>query len=133
MKSNGLSQSRTVLLVDSLDQSRISIKWFLTSFGCIVDAVQSAEDAITVFDAATHDLVISDYLMPGMNGVELAHIIKMRSPSTLIVMYSQVSPADQSCLDLFIHRPENGLFRRELRFLKDAIDDLLIARVEHAF
>jgi CheY-like chemotaxis protein len=96
--------SKTILLVCDRDDSRIALKWFLSISGYVVDAVRSAQEAISVFDSMNHDMVVTDNPIPGMTGVEMAHIIKLRSPSTPVVMYSGEPPSDSSCLDLVIER-----------------------------
>ena|SRR5271154_279509 len=96
--------SKTILLVCDRDDSRIALKWFLTISGYVVDAVRSAQEAISVFDSLNHDMVVTYSPIPGMTGVEMAHIIKLRSPSTPVVMYAGEPPSDCSCLDLVIER-----------------------------
>jgi CheY-like chemotaxis protein len=110
---------RTVLLVDDADESRITTKWFLANFGFTVDAVRTAEAALTLFNPAIHDLVITDNSMPGMTGAEMAHVIKLRSPSTPVLMYSGNPPEDRTCLDLVVQRPTH------LLTLRDAAEKLL--------
>ena len=110
---------KTVLLVDDGDECRVTTKWFLMNFGYAVDAVRSAAEALELFDPAVHDLVVTDNAMPGMTGAEMAHVIKMRAPSTPILMYSGNPPDDQSCLDVVIQRPTH------LLTLRDAVDKLL--------
>jgi CheY-like chemotaxis protein len=113
---------KTVLLVDDGDESRLATKWFLTYFGYVVDSVCSAEEALGVFDPKIHDAVLTDNSMPGMTGVEMAHIIKLRSPSTPVLMHTGLAPEDRSCLDLVMLKPVH------LLEIKDALDQLL-ARV----
>jgi two-component system response regulator AtoC len=111
--------TRTILLVDDAHQLRLITKWFLANFGFIVHSFSSAEDALAHFDCRVHDLIVTDNTMPGMTGEEMAHIIKMRSPSTHVVMYSGRRPFDCSCLDLFVEKPAS------LAALKIAVDKLL--------
>ena len=113
---------KTILLVDDGDESRVTTKWFLANFGYAVDAARNAEEALALFDPAIHDLVVTDNAMPGMTGAEMAHIIKLRSPSTPVLMYSGHPPDDQSCLNLVIQRPTH------LLTLKDAADKLLAGK-----
>ena len=93
-----------MLLVYHRDASRIALKWFLTVSGYVVDSVRNGEEAIAVFDPVIHDMVVTDNTMPGMTGVEMAHIIKLRSPRTPVVMYSGNPPSDSSCLDLVVEK-----------------------------
>ena len=113
---------KTILLVDDGDECRVTTKWFLTNFGYTVDAVRNAAEALILFNPATHNLVVTDNAMPGMTGVEMAHVIKQRSPSTPILMYSGNPPDDRSCVDQVIQRPTH------LLTLRDAVEKLLAAR-----
>ena len=99
--------AKTILLVCDRDDSRIALKWFLNISGYVVDAVRNAQEAISVFDAVIHDMVVTDNPTPGMTGAEMAHIIKLRSPTTPVVMYAGELPAECSCLDLVIERSTN--------------------------
>lgn len=108
-----------ILLVDDQDVSRVATKWFLNNFGFEVDSARTAEEALALFDVNIHDLIITDNSMPSMSGAELAHIIKLRSPSTPVVMFSGSIPADRSCLDRVIQKPAH------LLAVKDAVEELL--------
>ena len=119
MKRRAHPSLQTILLVDDVDDCRLTTKWFLCSFGYAVEAVRSAEEALALFDSKTHDVVVTDNSMPGMSGAEMAHIIKLRSPVTPVVMYSGTMPQDRSCVDLIILRPAH------LLGLKDAIENVL--------
>ena len=111
--------SGTILLVNDVDACRVTTKWFLTNFGYEVDSVRSAEEALALFNPKIHDLIITDNSMPGMTGMEMAHIVKMRSPSTPVLMYTSRSPEDHSCLDMVIEQPAH------LLALKEGVDQLL--------
>jgi CheY-like chemotaxis protein len=113
---------KTVLIVDDEDPCRITTSWFLANFGYTVIAARNAEEALALFDPEVHDVVLTDNSMPGISGAEMAHIIKLRSPATLVVMYTGLAPTDQSCLDLVIQRPAH------LLTLKEALDKLIAAR-----
>lgn len=113
---------KTILLVDYGDGSRVTTRWFLSNFGFAVESVRNAEEALALFNPKTHDLIITDNSMPGMTGVEMAHVIKMRSPSTPVLMYSGRPPDDRSCVDLVIRRPTH------LLSLKEAVEKLLADR-----
>ena len=109
MATTSVSRTKTILLVDDSDACRITTKWFLTNFGYAVDSVHSAEEALALFNPKIHDLVITDNSMLGMTGAEMAQLIKMRSRSTPVVMYTGSAPEDRSCLDLVIERPAHIL------------------------
>ncbi len=111
----------TILVVDDNDVSRITTKWFLASFGYIVQSARNAEEGLAVFSPAVHGLVITDNFMPGMSGLEMAQAIKARSPSTPILMYSGNPPEICECVDCVIHRPAH------LLDVKESADRLLQA------
>ncbi len=110
---------RTILLVDDRDDCRLTTRWFLGSFGFIVESARNAEEALAVFDPRIHDLVITDNSMPGMSGVEMAHVIKLRSPATPVLMCTGQRPDETSRLDAVLQRPVH------LLDLKDTAERLL--------
>jgi len=114
---------RTILLVDERDECRLTAKWFLGNFGFVVESARSAEEALAVFDSRIHDLVITDNAMPGMSGLEMAHVIKLRSANTPILMCASPVPEDTSCIDLALERPVH------LLQLKDAAEQLIADRI----
>jgi CheY-like chemotaxis protein len=99
------SDSKTILLVDDQDEYRLTAKWFLSSFGFVVESVRTPQEALAIFDPKMHDLVVTDNSMPGISGSEMAHIIKLRSPSTPVLLCSGLLPDDRSCLDAVIQKP----------------------------
>ena len=109
----------TILLVDDQDERRITTKWFLSNFGYVVVTARSAEQALATFIPEIHDVVVTDNTMPGVSGVEMAHIMKLRSPTTPVIMYTSEPPEDMSCVDVVIQRPAH------LLKLKYAIEDAL--------
>ena len=113
---------KTVLLVDDVNASRIMAKWFLSNFGYEVEPVRNAEEALVLFDPQVHDAVVTDNRMALMSGSEMAHIIKLRSPKTPVIMYSGAPPEDQGCVDVVIQKPAH------LMMLKEALDTLFSAR-----
>lgn len=68
----------------------------------------SAAEALEVLKAQAVDLVLTDLLMPGLNGLELARKIKELTPALPIVLLSGVNevPEDADCADLFLSKVE---------------------------
>lgn len=116
------SRLNTILLVEDLDVCRITTKWFLANFGYRVVPTRSAGEALKLFMPEIHDVVVTDNDMPGLSGAELAHIIKLRSPATPVIMYTDQPPTDTSCLDRVINK-QSHLLR-----LKEAIDEVVATR-----
>ncbi len=90
--STATSRGR-VLLVDDEDLVRMSTSDMLTDMGFEVIEVSSAEQALTLLDADGVDLVITDHLMPGMSGAELAREVRERSldlPVLIVSGYAEI-------------------------------------------
>ena len=120
METNSDTRVRTVLLVDDNVDTRLLTKMFLNNFGYEVDSADCPGEALNRFNPAIHDLVLTDNSMPGMTGGEMAHIIKLRSPATPVVMCTGNPPNDVSSVDVVIKKPTH------LFAIKDAVDKLLL-------
>jgi CheY-like chemotaxis protein len=79
-------QAKSVLLVDDDPAVRSSIKLLLSIDRHVVTEAASAHEALQLFTGSRYDLVIIDYLMPGMLGEELARNIKNLAPAQPILM-----------------------------------------------
>ncbi|HYE38975.1 MAG TPA: response regulator, partial [Ramlibacter sp.] len=51
-------------------------------------ATATAEEALAKLDAQPFDVVFSDYILPGMNGVELALQLRRRFPQLRVILTS---------------------------------------------
>jgi CheY-like chemotaxis protein len=122
VQQNSEHPSKTVLLVDDNIDTRLLTKMFLNNFGYEVDSVDSAQEALEIFNPILHNLVLTDNSMPDMTGGEMAHIIKLRSPFTPVLMCTGNPPNDCSAIDLVITKPTH------LLAIKDAIDKLLLVQ-----
>ncbi len=77
----------SILLVDDEALVRDATVEMLTDLGHLVIPAASATEALDILaHASLPDLVISDYLMPGMNGAELAAEIRRRYPNLPILL-----------------------------------------------
>lgn len=78
-----------MLLVDDEELVRASTADMLCDIGYSVVEVASAEQAIELLsDGLSSDLMITDHLMPGMNGAELARITRVTRPKLPILIVS---------------------------------------------
>lgn len=79
MKSN-------ILIVDDENIARQSLSDILRLEGYNVAAVPNGELAVEHVRNYSVDLILLDLKMPGMNGLEVAQVVKQISPSTQIVL-----------------------------------------------
>jgi len=64
--------------------------------GHFVDIAEDGKQALAMFEGGTYDLVITDFKMANMDGLELAEAIKTRSPSTPIILVTAYAEAIKS-------------------------------------
>jgi CheY-like chemotaxis protein len=104
-----LSDSKPVILcVDDEPNSLVLRKLVLQKAGYEVVTANSAMAALDVLASTRVDLVLSDQLMPGLTGTELARQIKNRWPSLPVILISGVNevPVDAEIADLFMSKVE---------------------------
>ena len=83
-----VTSARRILIVDDEPLVCDSLRRMLLSYGHEVEAAISAREGLELFEKGRFDLVIIDYLMPGMKGDEMAAVIKSRASSPPVVMIS---------------------------------------------
>ncbi len=95
---------KTILCVDDNEQSLSSRKLMLETRGYRVIVCTTGEQAREVFRHGGIDLVLTDLMMPGMNGDDLAKRVKQVSPETPVILFSgKVRVYDQTTqADVFL-------------------------------
>jgi len=79
---------RTILCVDDNEQALSIRKLMLETRGYRVLACSTGDHALEIFNEGGIDLVLSDLLMPGLDGAGLVGKIKDRSPQTPVILFS---------------------------------------------
>ncbi len=104
-----MPQDKTVILCVDDEENPLTLrKLVLENAGYDVVTATSAVQALGIVSSRPIDLVLSDYLMPGSSGTELAREIKAGWPSLPVILHSGVNeiPADAGCADLFLSKVE---------------------------
>jgi len=70
-----------VLVVDDSKLDLAMARDYLEDSGFSVDTAASAEEALELIESTEYSLIITDQVMPGMNGTQLAQEIKKRKPN----------------------------------------------------
>ncbi len=86
----------SVLLVEDNEMVRRMVSLQLESLGCKVSCAESPFDALALFgkpDFAV-DLLVTDVMMPGMNGAELWKKVRSLRPKTRVLFVSGYTPGE---------------------------------------
>jgi two-component system phosphate regulon response regulator PhoB len=94
--------SARVLLVDDDRDIRDVVGAMLDAVGLLVESATSAEEALERVRGSTFDLVVLDWNLPGMTGVELCRLIR-RDPqlSTLPVLFLTAHASSKDVVEAF--------------------------------
>jgi CheY-like chemotaxis protein len=86
-KSNG-EERPSILIVD--DEARLAdtMKEILNISGFCAFAAYEATEALRLIDEIQPDYLLTDVVMPGMNGVDLAITVRKMRPETNILLFS---------------------------------------------
>jgi CheY-like chemotaxis protein len=95
-----------ILCVDDEENQLAVRKLVLESKGYEVLTAASGRQALGLLRQHQVDLVLSDHLMPGLTGAELARQIKAQKPELPVILISAVNeiPADAAYADLFMSK-----------------------------
>jgi len=85
---------KAILFVDDHEVlARLSCE-ILEMQGYRAVSAYNGEDALQKFDQEDFDILVTDFRMEGMNGVELARKIREKSPSTPVIIVTGYGPVD---------------------------------------
>ncbi len=86
-----------VLLVEDEDLVRMSTADMLSDCGYEVVEAASAEEALVLLEREPHvDFLITDHLMTGMTGIDLAHAVREKRPGTPVLTFLDFPKQRQS-------------------------------------
>lgn len=87
MLSEGMSGNslQTILLAEDDDAMRVYLERALVNAGYAVDAVDRGTSAVPLLENNSYDLLLSDIVMPEMDGIELAQRCNEISPETKVM------------------------------------------------
>jgi CheY-like chemotaxis protein len=78
--------TKKILVVDDTESVSELMREMLRTFGYDAEICETVDAALAAFAPGKFDLVITDYLMPKMNGVDLARALKQQSPVQRILL-----------------------------------------------
>lgn len=96
-----------ILVVDDEEAITYIFERYLSIAGYRVSTANRGADALGVFKTAPIDLLITDFRMPGMNGVELIERLRALAPGLPALLVS-ANPVDVDSMPQdvrFMHKP----------------------------
>ncbi|MEZ5777261.1 MAG: SpoIIE family protein phosphatase [Paracoccaceae bacterium] len=113
MPSNAIHQ---IMVVDDSRVQRKILGSQLARAGHAVTEAGSAEEALALCETVLPDLVISDWMMPGMSGLELCKTLRSRAGASYIYFILLTSKTESASIALgleggaddFLIKPVNG-------------------------
>lgn len=89
--SSDYAGSECILVVDDEEGLRNLATELLSSYGYKIQSVESAEEALELLAKQSFDLMLSDVVMAGMDGFELASVVRKKYPNIKIQLASGFS------------------------------------------
>ncbi|MGB2129937.1 MAG: response regulator [Marinobacterium sp.] len=81
-----------LLLVDDVEQTRSELHELLGGYGFDILKAENGKEALALLATHNVDLVITDQMMPEMDGLALLSAIRAEYPDTLVLLYSASPP-----------------------------------------
>ncbi|MBV5340949.1 MAG: response regulator, partial [Deltaproteobacteria bacterium] len=82
------SHNARILIVEDDELSRALLESHLLRQGYTVICAGSGEEALSLLEKQTVDLVISDLVMPGMDGIQLMQMAKEQHPTLPFIVFT---------------------------------------------
>ena len=83
-----------ILLVDDDEWIRDSLSLFFESEGCHLLALETAEEGLEEINRQAYDIIIADYKLPGMDGLEFLRRINQSHPGALTILITAYGSKD---------------------------------------
>lgn len=115
-----------ILLIDDDEWVRDSLTLFFESEGCHLTALETAEKGLRVIETQDYDIIITDYKLPGLDGLDFFKRIQKTNTNAikiLITAYGSkevIAKANKAGIHDFIEKP----------FSSDIIEGSLSALIE---
>jgi DNA-binding NtrC family response regulator len=87
---------KAILFVDDHEVlARLSCE-ILEMQGYRAEYAYNASDALAKFERDKFDMLVTDYRMEGMNGLELAKLIRLKAPEVPVIIVTGYAPVEPS-------------------------------------
>ncbi len=77
-----------ILLVDDNCDGLLVRRSLLEEAGCTVQLAHNGEEGLSFFHAGKFDVIVTDFRMPGMDGVQVIRQIRATQPNARVILLS---------------------------------------------
>ena len=104
-------KSMEILLIDDDEWIRDSLRLFFESEGCRLTALETAEEGMESLKSHNYEIILTDYRLPGMDGLEFLKKIQDTQPYAMKVLITAfrseqvISEAARIGIHDFIDKP----------------------------
>jgi len=104
-------KSMEILLIDDDEWIRDSLRLFFESEGCRLTALETAEEGLESLKSHNYDIIVTDYRLPGMDGMEFLEKIQDTQPHAMKILITAyrseqvISEAARIGIHDFIDKP----------------------------
>jgi len=88
--------SRSILIVEDEQTLRESLQRLFGKEGYRVQAAESAEKALSLTADAMYDVIVSDIILPGIDGIEMMTRIRENQPEVVFIVITAYASIDTS-------------------------------------
>lgn len=81
-----MSMAKKLLIVEDEETLRESLRRVLIQEGYEVDSVGSSEAALRILDEKNYELIITDIILPGVNGIQLLKQCREKNPAVKFII-----------------------------------------------
>ena len=132
--------TKILVVDDEIYMRRLLFDLLKQNGGYLVEVASSAEEALEKIKGAAFDLIISDIMMPGMNGFELLKEIRAMNIETAVIFITGYGSVDAAVEAIklgvidYIEKPFDieqfknlvSKILNEQRFQRDLVEDKLL-------
>jgi len=87
---------KSILIVEDEETLRESIKRIFLREGYAVEAVDAAEKGLALLESSLYDVIISDIILPGMDGIEMLTKVREQIPDQVFIVVTAYASLDTS-------------------------------------
>jgi len=85
----------TILVIDDETAIRGLFREAFEEWGYVVDTAPTGEAGLELFRQKSYDVVLTDYLMPGISGFEVALTVQRENRGTAVILITGSAADDQ--------------------------------------